>query len=237
MKQFKILLALLLLTAVGISASAQQVTVNLKQVRLVKVLDTISEQTGHTFYHSRPAVDPDRIVSLEVHDVGLEVALDRLFAGTGISYEISGRKIYLRKPDETKMPQTESAGQVRGTVTDASGLPVIGVGVFVKGTTNGTVTDIDGRWSLSVKPSDILVFSSVGYATQERKAVMLERQKEFPYEGHRWFDAVRMGGAKEAALAEGHRIQDWQYLFPIPNAEIERINNPSLLWQNPGYGK
>lgn len=71
--------------------------------------------------------------------------------------------------------------------------------------------------------------------TAFRKAVMLERQKEFPYEGHRWFDAVRLGGAIEAAEAEGHSIQEWQYLFPIPNAEIERINNTALLWQNPGY--
>lgn len=68
-----------------------------------------------------------------------------------------------------------------------------------------------------------------------RKAVMLERQKEFPYEGHRWFDAVRMGGAIEAAAAEGHEIQQYRYLFPIPTTELERINNTALLWQNPGY--
>ncbi len=68
-----------------------------------------------------------------------------------------------------------------------------------------------------------------------RKAVMLERQKEFPYEGHRWFDSVRLGGAVEAAAAEGKTIQDYQLLYPIPSSEIERINNSALLWQNPGY--
>ncbi|WP_295732107.1 RagB/SusD family nutrient uptake outer membrane protein [uncultured Muribaculum sp.] len=68
-----------------------------------------------------------------------------------------------------------------------------------------------------------------------RKAVMLERQKEFPYEGHRWFDSVRLGGAKDAAAAEGKHIQDYQMLYPIPSSEIERINDQSLLWQNPGY--
>ncbi len=90
------------------------------------------------------------------------------------------------------------------------------------------------RTRAGLMPLDI---SDVPDKNAFRNAVMLERQKEFPYEGHRWFDAVRMGGAKEAASAEGHQIQEWQYLFPIPNAEIERINNPSLLWQNPGYGK
>ncbi|MBQ8486017.1 MAG: RagB/SusD family nutrient uptake outer membrane protein [Bacteroidaceae bacterium] len=68
-----------------------------------------------------------------------------------------------------------------------------------------------------------------------RKAVMLERQKEFPYEGQRWFDSVRLGGAQDAAAAEGHTIQQYQMLFPIPTTELERINNESLMWQNPGY--
>ena len=68
-----------------------------------------------------------------------------------------------------------------------------------------------------------------------RRAVCLERQKEFPYEGQRWFDLVRMGYAAEAVAAEGHAIQSYQLLFPIPNTELERINDTSLLWQNPGY--
>lgn len=68
-----------------------------------------------------------------------------------------------------------------------------------------------------------------------RKAIMLERQQEFPYEGHRWFDLVRMGGAKEAMKADGHIIQDHQFLYPIPKTELERINNTELLWQNTGY--
>jgi hypothetical protein len=68
-----------------------------------------------------------------------------------------------------------------------------------------------------------------------RKAILLERQQEFPYEGHRWFDLIRMGGAKEAMAVGGHSIDDFQLLFPIPKTELERINNEHLLWQNPGY--
>ena len=81
-------------------------------------------------------------------------------------------------------------------------------------------------------PIDI---TSVPDQASFRKAVMLVRQKEFPYEGQRWFDAVRMGGAQEAAAAEGHTIQQYQFLFPIPTSELERINNESIMWQNPGY--
>ena len=68
-----------------------------------------------------------------------------------------------------------------------------------------------------------------------RKAVMKERQMEFPYEGQRWFDLVRMGGAVEELAAAGLAIQEWQFVYGIPTTELERINNTSLLWQNPGY--
>lgn len=68
-----------------------------------------------------------------------------------------------------------------------------------------------------------------------RRAVCLERQKEFPYEGQRWFDLVRMGYAAEALAEERHSIQNYQLLYPIPTTELERINNTELLWQNPGY--
>lgn len=69
-----------------------------------------------------------------------------------------------------------------------------------------------------------------------RRAILDERQREFPYEGHRWYDLVRMGYAKEIMKNEGFDIQDYQLLFPIPQNEIEKIGNTEILWQNPGYG-
>lgn len=68
-----------------------------------------------------------------------------------------------------------------------------------------------------------------------RKAILLERQREFPYEGHRWFDLVRMGYAREVMLLNGHSIQDYQLVYPIPQTAIERINDESIMWQNSGY--
>ena len=80
-----------------------------------------------------------------------------------------------------------------------------------------------------------LSITDLGSQDAFRRAICKERQMEFPYEGHRWFDVVRMGYAQEFAAAEGHDIQSYQLVYPIPNAEIERINDPSLLWQNPNY--
>lgn len=74
--------------------------------------------------------------------------------------------------------------------------------------------------------------------TQEkfRKGILVERQREFPYEGQRWFDLVRMGFAKSVMAENGVEIKDYQLLFPIPQQEIEKVGDKSILWQNPGYG-
>lgn len=73
--------------------------------------------------------------------------------------------------------------------------------------------------------------------TQEkfRKGILVERQREFPYEGQRWFDLVRMGFAKSVMAENGVDIKDYQLLFPIPQQEIEKVGDKSILWQNPGY--
>lgn len=73
--------------------------------------------------------------------------------------------------------------------------------------------------------------------TQEkfRKGILVERQREFPYEGQRWFDLVRMGFAKSVMAENCVEIKDYQLLFPIPQQEIEKVGDKSILWQNPGY--
>lgn len=77
--------------------------------------------------------------------------------------------------------------------------------------------------------------SDIGNQEAFRHAILIERQKEFPYEGHRWFDAVRLGGVNELAENEGIEVQSYRNIYPYPTTELERVNNTSLVWQNPGY--
>ena len=67
----------------------------------------------------------------------------------------------------SSMAWSQNAGNVKGHVTDSSGEPLIGVSILVKGTTNGTVTDLDGNFTLSVREGEVLRVSYVGYAIQE----------------------------------------------------------------------
>lgn len=65
--------------------------------------------------------------------------------------------------------------------------------------------------------------------------LLAERGREFALEGQRWFDLVRLGRAVEFFSAMGYSVKDRDLLFPIPNDQIEIVDNPAILWQNPGY--
>ena len=65
---------------------------------------------------------------------------------------------------------TQQSRKITGTITDAKGEPLLGVNVVVKGTTNGTITDLDGKYVLEVEPDAILVISYIGYVTQQTPA-------------------------------------------------------------------
>ena len=69
--------------------------------------------------------------------------------------------------DNMSIQETQQTKTVTGTVIDAAGIPVIGANVLVKGTTNGTITDIDGNFTLEVSSGDVLEISYIGYVTQE----------------------------------------------------------------------
>ncbi|MDR3058588.1 MAG: TonB-dependent receptor plug domain-containing protein, partial [Prevotella sp.] len=154
-----------------ITMSAQRVTMNLQQVKLEKVLSTIAEQTGYTFAYSQPVVNIDKIVSIEVTDTELPQVLQKVFSGTNISYEINNKKILLsekKEGDQDNTPVQQSQRiTVKGIAIDANGEPLIGASVSEKGTTNGTMTGIDGDYTLSVPANATLVITYVGYLPQE----------------------------------------------------------------------
>lgn len=89
---------------------------------------------------------------------GLGLALCFLWIGGGIPSPLHA------SPSEVSIDQ--QARKITGTVTDAKGEPLLGVNVVAKGTTNGTITDLDGKFSLEVEPHSMLVFSYIGYITQ-----------------------------------------------------------------------
>lgn len=164
----KVLLVLLLGIIISVSASAQKVTMNLKQVKLEKVFSAITQQTGLTVAYSRTIVNPDRIVTVEAKNQELSKVLNDLFLGTNVNYEIGKTKIYLKEKVTDSEQQTSNANKrnISGRVVDEKGEPIIGASVMVQGSSLGTITNVDGRYTLANVPeSSTITVSYIGYIT------------------------------------------------------------------------
>lgn len=163
----KMLFVLLLSSMVYTPISAQKVTINLQQVKLEKVFSAVTKQTGLTVAYSRPTVNPDMIVSVRADNEELPGVLSRLFAGTNVTFEI-GKKIYLK---EKTADVTKSINQIHqnisGKITDNKGEPIIGASILVKETTKGTISDLNGNFTIDAAPDQTLIVSYIGYKSQE----------------------------------------------------------------------
>lgn len=82
---------------------------------------------------------------------------------------------------------------------------------------------------------EMLTEADVPNKTEFRKVLAEERAKEFALEGHRWFDLVRLGLAVDFFRDMGYTLDSHNLIFPIPQNQIDIVNNKSILWQNPGY--
>lgn len=151
------------LPAVTAWSQNKEMTIRHNRATVEQVLDDISRQTNYTFFYSKEVIDINRQVSLNIKTTDINEVMAKLFEGTGETYKISGDRIYL----STKGPGTPIDATIKGRVTDEKGQPLLGVAVIVAGTSTGTISGADGRYSLNVKAVDpSLVFSLLGYETR-----------------------------------------------------------------------
>jgi len=143
-----------------------KLSMDISNTELVNVLDRIENQTEFFFLYNEKLIDANRIVSISVKDKGIEDVLKSLFSGTDVSYSIIDRKIILSPAESVNNTQQQKT--VTGKVDDTTGAPLPGVSVVVKGTTNGTITDSNGKYTLANIPTNaVLQFTFVGMKAQE----------------------------------------------------------------------
>lgn len=140
-------------------------TLQLNNTPIEDVLNRIEEQTEFRFLYNKKIVNVERKVNVAVEGKSISEVLDNLFKNAGISYTISDRQIVLNKKESPTSAQ--QSNRVTGVVTDANGDPIIGANVIEKGTTNGIITDLDGKFTINVNPGSVLQFSYIGYMTRE----------------------------------------------------------------------
>jgi len=166
-------LALICLLLIGtLSAFSQNVTLKYENTTIEQVLNSIKKQTGYSLVFSDQVLDVNRKVTIDVKNTSYAQALEQLLAGTDVTYVLKDKKIYFVKKSEPQKNNvnttTQNRRKISGTVTDSKGEPVIGANVVVKGTTNGMITDTDGRFSIeNVAQGSTVQISYIGYIAQE----------------------------------------------------------------------
>lgn len=141
-----------------------KVSIRMNNVKLDKILNEIENQTDYLFIYNNQ-VDINKITSVKVKNEAVAQVLDRILSGTGINYELEGTHIILTTEAIKDLHAQQQAKTV--TVTDVSGEPIIGANIRIKGTTTGTITDIDGNFSIKAEPQSVIEVSYIGYLTQE----------------------------------------------------------------------
>lgn len=163
-KNWRTLRAVCLLLFLNISFAAySQITVNLKNLSLRASLKKIEQVSSYKFFYNENLPELDRKVSLNVKNATVEQTMNQLLNGMELTYrqEKDNVLVLLRKSSEK-----QETKKVTGIVVDEKGEPIIGASVQVKGENNGTITNIDGYYSLmNVPESATLTISYIGYRT------------------------------------------------------------------------
>ena len=153
-------------------SQSTRISLHLKDVAVKEVLNKIEETSEFFFLYNSKLINVDRTVSADFNNQMIAEILNKLFLETNVVYTVVDRQIVLtNKLDEngTMLLNDQKAGKsISGKVTDTSGITLPGVSVVVKGTTNGSITDSNGEYSISnISQNAILQFSFVGMKTQE----------------------------------------------------------------------
>lgn len=164
---------------VNASSYGQKVTLRFSNAYLSDVLDEIQIQTGYDFLYSTESVDVTKKVSIYVKNTDASIVLGDILKPQELSFEIEDKTVLISRRQkvnrhvepiiEDKEPKAEVQSRtIRGLVSNESGLAQVGTTVTVKGTSIGTSTDENGRYSIEVNVGqNILVFSAVGFFSQE----------------------------------------------------------------------
>ena len=163
-----LLLLFLFVNITFVHAQAVKLSLNKQNATYEEIFNEIEEKTGYKFVYNTSEIDRNERTSIQGTSMDLNELLRNLFRSKrNISFRISNKHIALFKAQ---------IKTISGTVVDTQGESVIGANVLVKGSTTGTITDVDGKFSLEASEGDILQISYIGYNTQEitidRKSIL-----------------------------------------------------------------
>ncbi|MBK5721206.1 TonB-dependent receptor [Dysgonomonas sp. Marseille-P4677] len=166
--KYLLLLGLVFMSFTVQSKRTDLISVKKSSTSIRSILSEIEKSTSYHFLYNEKLINTDQIVSIDVKDKPVSDVLDNIFEKSNIKYSIVEDQIILSATETKEVKQ--DGRSIKGLVKDESGLPLPGVSVILKGTTNGTVTDIDGNFILNkINENATIIFRYVGFVTQEIK--------------------------------------------------------------------
>lgn len=155
------------LQAESVFSQTTVVSIRANQTSVENVLRAIEKQSGRYCVYNSKLINADRMVDIDLENCSIEEALDKLFKGTKVKYEINERHIII-SPASTSIQQIK---KISGHVLDDKGESIIGANIIVKGKPGqGAITNINGNFTIELPQGDVtLVVSYIGYTTQEVK--------------------------------------------------------------------
>lgn len=157
------------LLCLSLNVNAQSINMHMQSVSVKKAITELQDKSGYSFVYIAGEIDTNKTVTINAKD--LNEAIKQILKGQDLSYEIKGKNIIIKKSSETKVKHSDKKIQVKGSVKDAKGEPVIGATVMEKGSTNGTITDFDGNFILNVTEGSSVEISYIGFEPQQFNAV------------------------------------------------------------------
>lgn len=151
----------------GTYASEHTLTLNLKNVTIHEAIENIKNQSEFSFSMDVKDLNLEEKVSVSLTNKSINEVLAVLFNGKNVHYEINDRHIIVTRANkQTSGTAQQQTKKISGKVADPNGEPIPGANVIVKGTTNGTITDGDGQFTLDVPANAILQVTYIGFMEQ-----------------------------------------------------------------------
>lgn len=160
-RNFTILLVALVLLPAGVSAQKGNVSVNINNGTVKTFIKEIEKQTRYTFVYRNNVLNDQAKVTVNCKNKPLDQVLSQVFTPLNVSYSLNNNTIVLVKKEVQQQKKSEKK-TIKGTVTDGRGEPIIGANVIQEGGI-GTITDVDGNFTVTADPSKPLDISYIGY--------------------------------------------------------------------------
>ncbi len=181
------LLGLVFFVPFGLKAQDTKITLNVKNTAISEVLKMIEAKSDYHFAYNNKLIDVSKKVDVAVTNEPISSILKKMFVNTDVTFKVLDTQIILMSPKEMGEPaQGTTIKKVSGKVTDEKGQPIPGATIMVVGKSQGSITDIDGLYSISDLPQNaVLKYSFVGMETkivtvgnQARINVVLSEESE-----------------------------------------------------------